>query len=88
MIKSLFGIRQIYAVLMSLIPVALYYISSGLLHFVSARYPTDETVMEGNNEVHFLIYFPQAALGHSIRKISFYNIIVYLNKCTCVYICK
>ena len=88
MIKSLFGIRQIYAILMSLIPVALYYISSGLLHFVSARYPTDETVMEGNNEVHFLIYFPQAALGHSIRKISFYNIIVYLNKCTCVYICK
>ena len=85
MIKSLFGIRQIYAILMSLIPVALYYISSGLLHFVSARYPT---VMEGNNEVHFLIYFPQAALGHRIRKISFYNIIVYLNKCTCVYICK
>ena len=87
MIRSLFGIRQIYAVLMSLILVALYYMSSGLLHFVSARYPTDETVMEGNNEVHFLIYFPQAALGHSIRKISFYNIF-YFNKCTCVYICK
>ena len=68
MIKCLFGIRQIYAILMSLIPVALYYISSGLLHFVSARYPKDETVMEGNNEVHFLIYFPQAALGHSIKK--------------------
>ena len=78
MIKSLFGIRQIYAILISLIPVALYYISSGLLHFVSARYPKDENVMEENNEVHFLIYFSQAALGHSI--------VFWINVLVCIFV--
>ena len=87
MIKSLFGIRQIYTILMNLIPVALYYISSGLLHFVSARYPKDETVMEGNNEVQFLFTSLKLHLVTVWEKYHFIiSLFIWINELVCIFV--